>query len=267
MTRESAQVMTTARGDCPPVRARRFSGEMSPAKAPLFTYAAFPSLSVCKTISDVCTAASLSLTTCLYTTPFYPACKGSSRYSRAKKGIKNIRKRLPTYTRCRRSSESVTVVHGHRSAGGPVLSSEPGLAEDREVGKPCFRIFIFLTCQPKMGIGSRLYASADPSDDACIWQICPFRCGPPCDLVALGEFWKSEKPSIRGTCSNMSILHDYMVLRSKEKCKWGKKCDASCSLFYGLQQYQIYHSYSKYRGLDDVYCLTVGDWRLKATRD
>ena len=162
----------------------------------------------------------------------------------------------------------MTVVHGHRSAGGPVLSSEPGLAEDREVEKPCFRIFIFLTCQPKMGIGSRLYASADPSDDArCIWQICPFRCGPPCDLVALGEFWKSEKPSIRGTCSNMSMLHDYMVLRSKEKRKWGKKCDARCSLFYGLQQYQIYHSYSKYRGLDDVYCLAVGDWRLKATRD
>ena len=184
------------------------------------------------------------------------------------KGIKNIRKRLPTCARCRRSSESVTVVHEHRSAGGPVLSSEPGLAEDREVEKPCFRIFIFLTCQPKMGIGSRLYASADPSDDArCIWQICPFRCGPPCDLVALGEFWKSEKPSIWGTCSNMSMLHDYMVLRSKEKCKWGKKCDARCSLFYGLQQYQIYHSYSKYRGLDDVYCLAVGDWRLKATRD
>ena len=136
------------------------------------------------------------------------------------KDIKNIRKRLPTCARCRRSSESVTVVHGHRSAGGPVLSSEPGLAEDREVEKPCFRIFIFLTCQPKMGIGSRLYASADPSDDArCIWQICPFRCGPPCDLVALREFWKSEKPSIRGTCSNMSMLHDYMVLRSRENAR------------------------------------------------
>ena len=136
------------------------------------------------------------------------------------KDIKNIRKRLPTCARCRRSSESVTVVHGHRSVGGPVLSSEPGLAEDREVEKPCFRIFIFLACQPKMGIGSRLYASADPSDDArCIWQICPFRCGLPCDLVALREFWKSEKSSIRGTCSNMSMLHDYMVLRSREKCK------------------------------------------------
>ena len=54
------------------------------------------------------------------------------------KDIKNIRKRLPTCARCRRSSESVTVVHGHRSAGEPVLSSEPGLAEDREVEKPCF---------------------------------------------------------------------------------------------------------------------------------
>ena len=32
----------------------------------------------------------------------------------------------------------MTVVHEHRSAGGPVLSSEPGLAEDREVEKPCF---------------------------------------------------------------------------------------------------------------------------------
>ena len=147
---------------------------------------------------------------------------------------KNIRKRLPTCARCRRSSESVTVVHEHRSAGGPVLSSEPGLAEDREVEKPCFRIFIFLTCQPKMGIGSRLYASADPSDDArCIWQICPFRCGPPCDLVALREFWKSEKPSIWGTCSNMSMLHDYMVLRSKEKCKREKTDSAIYSLFHG----------------------------------
>ena len=162
----------------------------------------------------------------------------------------------------------MTVVHGHRSAGGPVLSSEPGLAEDREVEKPCFRIFFFLTCQPKMGIGSRLYASADPSDDArCIWQICPFRCGPPCDLVALREFWKSEKLSIWGTCSNMSMLHDYMVLRSRGKSKWENISNARCSLFYGLQEVQIYHSYSKYRGLDDVYCLSVGDWRLEAARD
>ena len=115
----------------------------------------------------------------------------------------------------------MTVVHEHRSAGGPVLSSEPGLAEDREVEKPCFRIFIFLTCQPKMGIGSRLYASSDPSDDArCILQICPFRSGSPCDLVALREFWKSEKPPVRGTCSDMSLLHAYMVLRSRGKSKW-----------------------------------------------
>ena len=102
-----------------------------------------------------------------------------------------------------------------------MLSSEPGLAEDREVEKPCFRIFIFLTCQLKMGIGSRLYASSDLSDDArCILQICPFRCGSPCDLVALREFWKSEKPSVRGTCSDMSLLHAYMVLRSRGKSKW-----------------------------------------------
>ena len=65
----------------------------------------------------------------------------------------------------------------------------------------------------------------------------------------------------------MSMLHDYMVLRSKEKSKRGKECDARCSLFYGLQEVQIYHSYSKYRGLDDVYCLAVGDWRLEAARD
>lgn len=117
----------------------------------------------------------------------------------------------------------------------------------------------FLTCQPKMGIGSRLYASADPSDDArCIWQICPFRCGPPCDLVALREFWKSEKPSIRGTCSNMSMLHDYMVLRSKEKCKREKADNAIYSLFHGSYEWRRYHSYSKYRDSDDVYCLMTG---------
>ena len=117
----------------------------------------------------------------------------------------------------------------------------------------------FLTCQPKMGIGSRLYASADPSDDArCIWQICPFRCGPPCDLVALREFWKSEKPSIRGTCSNMSMLHDYMVLRSSEKCKRGKADNAIYSLFHRLYEWQRYHSCCKYRDFDDVYCLMTG---------
>ena len=100
----------------------------------------------------------------------------------------------------------------------------------------------FLTCQPKMGIGSRLYASADPSDDArCIWQICPFRCGPPCDLVALREFWKSEKPSIWGTCSNMSMLHGYMVLRSKEKCKRGKADNAIYSLFHGSYEWRRYY--------------------------
>ena len=143
----------------------------------------------------------------------------------------------------------MTVVHEHRSAGGPVLSSEPGLAEDREVEKPCFRIFFCLTCQPKMDIGSRLYASSDPSDDAgCIWQICPFRCGPPCDLVALGEFWKSEKPSVRGTCSDMSLFHAYMVLCFRGKSKWENVGGAICSLFYGLQGNLTYHSCGKYRG-------------------
>ena len=136
----------------------------------------------------------------------------------------------------------MTVVHGHRSAGGPVLSSEPGLAEDREVESHASGYSFFLTCQPKMGIGSRLYASADPSDDArCIWQICPFRCGPPCDLVALREFWKSEKPFIWGTCSNMSMLHDYMVLRSKEKSKRGKSDNAIYSLFHRSHEYRRYH--------------------------
>ena len=147
----------------------------------------------------------------------------------------------------------MTVVHEHRSAGGPVLSSEPGLAEDRQVEKPCFRIFIFLTCQPKMGIGSRLYASSDPSDDArYILQICPFRSGSPCDLVALRKFWKSKKPSVRGTCSDMSTLHAYIVLRSRGKNKWGNLDNAICSLFYGLQEGKIYHSCGKYRGLDGV---------------
>ena len=105
-----------------------------------------------------------------------------------------------------------------------------------------FRIFSFHSFQPKMGIGSRLYASADPSDDArCIWQICPFRCGPPCDLVALREFWKSEKPSVRGTCSNMSMLHDYMVLRSKEKSKRENSDNAIYSLFHRSHEYRRYH--------------------------
>ena len=82
----------------------------------------------------------------------------------------------------------------------------------------------------------------------------PFRCGPPCDLVALGEFLKSEKPSIRGTCSNMSMLHDYMVLRSREKCKRRKMDNAIYSLFHGSYEWRRYHFRSKYRDSDDVYC-------------
>ena len=153
------------------------------------------------------------------------------------KDIKNIRKRLPTCARCRRSSESVTVVHGHRSAGGPVLSSEPGLAEDREVEKPCFRIFIFLLVSLKWASAAGCTLPTDPSDDArCILQICPFRSGSPCDLVALREFWKSEKPSVRVTCSDMSLLHAYMVLRSRGKSKWENISNARCSLFYELQE-------------------------------
>ena len=153
------------------------------------------------------------------------------------KDIKNIRKRLPTCARCRRSSESVTVVHGHRSAGGPVCyRRNPASQRTGKWKSHASGYSFFLACQPKMGIGSRLYASADPSDDACIWQICPFQCGPPCDLVALREFWKSEKPSIRGTCSNMSMLHDYMVLRSREKCKREKMDNAIYSLFHRLYE-------------------------------
>ena len=117
----------------------------------------------------------------------------------------------------------------------------------------------FLTCQLKMGIGSRLYASSDPSDDARrILQICPFRSGSPCDLVALREFWKSEKPSVRGTCSDMSLLHAYMVLRSRGKSKWENISNARCGLFYGLQEWHIYHSCSKYRGIR--WCVLSGDW-------
>ena len=150
------------------------------------------------------------------------------------KDIKNIRKRLPACARCRRSSESVTVVHGHRSAEFLCYRRNPASQRTGKWKSHASGYSFFLSCQPKMGIGSRLYASADPSDDArCIWQICPFRCGPPCDLVALREFWKSEKPSIRGTCSNMSMLHDYMVLRSREKCKREKVDDAIYSLFHG----------------------------------
>ena len=114
----------------------------------------------------------------------------------------------------------------------------------------------FLACQPKMGIGSRLYASADPSDDArCIWQICPFRCGPPYDLVALREFWKSEKPSIRGTCSNMSMLHDYMVLRSRENARGKRR----------ITLYIVYfmdHMNSE----DTIFAVNTGDKMVYAAR-
>ena len=133
MTRESAQVMITARGDCPPVRARRFSGEMSPAKAPLFTYAAFPSLSVCKTISDVCTAASLSLTTWLYTTPFYPACKGSGRTSGAKKDIKK---------------------HPEKASHLCPMQAELGIGDSRPWAPKCGRACAIVGTRPRRGQGS-----------------------------------------------------------------------------------------------------------------
>ncbi len=133
MTRESAQVMTTARGDCPAVRARRFSGEMSPTKAPLFTYAAFPSLSVCKTISDVYTAASLSLTTCLYATPFYPACKGSGRTSRAKKGIKK---------------------HPEKASHQCPMQAELGIGDGRPWAPKCGRTCAIVGTRPRRGQGS-----------------------------------------------------------------------------------------------------------------
>ena len=80
-----------------------------------------------------------------------------------------------------------------------------------------------------------------PMTQGAYGRSAPFRCGPPCDLVALGEFWKSEKPSIRGTCSNMSMLHDYMVLRSREKCKMEKVNNAIYSLFHGSYEWRRYH--------------------------
>ena len=126
----------------------------------------------------------------------------------------------------------------------------------------------FLLVSLKWASAAGCTLPTDPSDDArCILQICPFRSGSPCDLVALREFWKSEKPSIQETCSDMSLLHAYMVLRPRGKSKWGNISNARCSLFYGLQKVHAYHSCGKYRGLDDVYCLAVGDWRLEAARD
>ena len=150
------------------------------------------------------------------------------------KGIKNIRKRLPTCARCRWSSESVMVVHEHRSAGGPVLSSEPGLAEDREVEKHASGYsFLLLVSLKWASAAGCMLPLTHPMTHGAYGRSAPFRCGPPCDLVALREFWKSEKPSVRGTCSNMSMLHDYMVLRSKEKCKREKADNAIYSLFHG----------------------------------
>ena len=76
----------------------------------------------------------------------------------------------------------------------------------------------FLLVSLKWASAAGCTLPTDPSDDArCMLQICPFRSGSPCDLVALREFWKSEKPSVRGTCSDMSLFHAYMVLRSRGK--------------------------------------------------
>lgn len=52
-----------------------------------------------------------------------------------------------------------------------------------------------------------------PADPPCLGAILP------CDLVALGEFWKSEGPSGQGTCSGMPGLHDYIVQRHSRKSK------------------------------------------------
>ena len=107
----------------------------------------------------------------------------------------------------------------------------------------------FLLVSLKWASAAGCTLPTDPSDDArCILQICPFRSGSPCDLVALREFWKSEKPSVRGTCSDMSLLHAYMVLRSRGKSKLENISNARCGLFYGLQEWHTYHSYGKYRG-------------------
>ena len=57
----------------------------------------------------------------------------------------------------------------------------------------------------------------------------------------------------------MSMLHDYMVLRSKEKSKMEKADNAIYSLFHELYEWQRYHYCSKYRDFDDVYCLITGE--------
>ena len=106
----------------------------------------------------------------------------------------------------------------------------------------------FLLVSLKWASAAGCTLPTDPSDDARrMLQICPFRSGSPCDLVALREFWKSEKPSVRGTCSDMSLLHAYMVLRSRGKSKWGNISNARYGLFYGLQERYTYRFYGKYR--------------------
>ena len=53
--------------------------------------------------------------------------------------------------------------------------------------------------------------SGHPADPPCLGTV------PPYDLVALGEFWKSEGPSGQRTCSGMPGLHDYIVQHHSRK--------------------------------------------------
>ena len=52
----------------------------------------------------------------------------------------------------------------------------------------------------------------------------------------------------------MSMLHDYIVLRSRGKSKREKINHAIYSLFYGDKEDKAHYSYDTYRELDDVYC-------------
>ena len=76
-----------------------------------------------------------------------------------------------------------------------------------------------------------------PADPPCLGTILP------CDLVALGEFWKSEGPSGQGTCSGMSGLHDYIVQRHSKKMQEGKTTnnynDLLKLLFYEMQGHKM----------------------------
>ena len=103
-----------------------------------------------------------------------------------------------------------------------MLSSGPGLAWGSEEEEPD-RVpdFWFYNFSASIGHGKQAVrfrlthpmTPGHPADPPCLGTILP------CDLVALGEFWKSEGPSGQGTCSGMSELHVYIVQRHFKKCK------------------------------------------------